>query len=95
MAKSNKQRRKPAVAKRDHRSKRTAALTERLPAKTDWIAQPKARRLLGDPSAVTWWRWRQKLEFPKPRVINGRLYFPWGALSDWWTSNPDHRPATA
>jgi hypothetical protein len=95
MAKSNRQRRKSAVAKRDRKSRRPALLKEQLPGRNDWLAQPKARRLLGDPSAVTWWRWRQKPEFPKPRVINGRLYFAWGPLADWWASNPDHRAATA
>jgi hypothetical protein len=91
MAKSKH--RKAVAGKRDRQSKRAVALAERLPGKHEWIAQPKARRLFGDPSAVTWWRWRQKPEFPKPRVINGRLYFLWGALSDWWASQPDHAAA--
>ncbi len=69
------------------------AATERLPRKFDWVAQPKARKFLGDPSPVTWWRWRQKSGFPTAKIINGRLYFLWGELADWWESQPDRRQA--
>jgi hypothetical protein len=48
------------------------------------VSGPKLRKLL-DVSAVTLWRWRHdKMSgFPPAKVINGRLYFSWGAVSDW------------
>ncbi len=63
--------------------------TEKLPARNQWIAQPKARRLLGDVDPVTWWRWRQKPGFPTEKVINRRVYFLWGEVSDWWNAQPE------
>ena len=48
------------------------------------IPAPKLRAKLGI-SAVTLWRWRHDKEngFPAPKVINGRLYFPLGAVVAW------------
>jgi predicted DNA-binding transcriptional regulator AlpA len=50
----------------------------------DLISGPKLRAKLGI-SAVTLWRWRhdEACDFPAPKVINGRLYFPLAAVSDW------------
>jgi predicted DNA-binding transcriptional regulator AlpA len=50
----------------------------------DFIPGPKLRAKLGI-SAVTLWRWRhdEACNFPAPKVINGRLYFPLAAVSDW------------
>jgi predicted DNA-binding transcriptional regulator AlpA len=50
----------------------------------DLIPGPKLRAKLGI-SAVTLWRWRhdEACDFPAPKVINGRLYFPLAAVSDW------------
>jgi hypothetical protein len=78
------------MAKTKHKS---FGVAERLPGRNDWISQPKARQLFGNPSPVTWWRWRQKTDFPKPKVINRRLYFLWGDLTAWWASQPERRAA--
>lgn len=39
------------------------------------IAQTEARRLNGDVSAMTWWRWRNAGIVPEPVVIQGRNYY--------------------
>jgi predicted DNA-binding transcriptional regulator AlpA len=56
----------------------------------DFIPGPKLRAKLGI-SAVTLWRWRHSdsSEFPAPKVINGRLYFPLGAVSAWLAKQPE------
>jgi predicted DNA-binding transcriptional regulator AlpA len=45
---------------------------------------PKLRQILGV-SPVTLWRWRhdENMGFPKAKNIQGRLYFPWRAVSAW------------
>jgi predicted DNA-binding transcriptional regulator AlpA len=55
----------------------------------DFIPGPKLRAKLGI-SAVTLWRWRHDKEagFPAPKVINGRLYFPVGAVMAWLAKQP-------
>jgi hypothetical protein len=60
------------------------------PAEVAFIPGPKLRAKLGI-SAVTLWRWRHDPDagFPTPKVINGRLYFPTGAVSDWLAKQPD------
>jgi predicted DNA-binding transcriptional regulator AlpA len=60
------------------------------PGANDFIPGPKLRAKLGI-SAVTLWRWRhdQQSGFPAPKVINGRLYFPAGAVSDWLAKQPE------
>ena len=59
------------------------------------IPAPKLRAKLGI-SAVTLWRWRHDKEngFPAPKVINGRLYFPLGAVVAWLARQPDVPGAT-
>ena len=54
------------------------------------IPAPKLRAKLGI-SAVTLWRWRHDKEngFPAPKVINGRLYFPLGAVVAWLARQED------
>jgi predicted DNA-binding transcriptional regulator AlpA len=56
----------------------------------DFIPGPKLRAKLGI-SAVTLWRWRhdEASGFPAPKVINGRLYFPAGAVSAWLDKQPE------
>jgi len=55
-----------------------------------FVSEPKLRKLL-DVSAVTLWRWRHDKTsgFPAAKVIKGRLYFPWGAVSDWIARQPE------
>lgn len=66
------------------------------PGKTGWLPAPKVRKLCGDVSAVTWWRWRNDptLDFPVGKVIRGRWYFPVGPVLDWWANRPERRAAT-
>jgi predicted DNA-binding transcriptional regulator AlpA len=54
------------------------------------IPGPKLRAKLGI-SAVTLWRWRhdESSEFPVPKVINGRLYFPVAAVTAWLARQPE------
>jgi len=42
-------------------------------------------------SAVTLWSWRhdEQAAFPAAKVINGRLYFPAGEVSDWLAKQPE------
>ena len=56
----------------------------------EFIPAPKLRAKLGI-SAVTLWRWRHDKEngFPAPKVINGRLYFPLGAVAAWLARQGD------
>jgi predicted DNA-binding transcriptional regulator AlpA len=60
------------------------------PTEMDFIPGPKLRAKLGI-SAVTLWRWRhdETSGFPTPKVINGRLYFPLDAVSDWLAKQPE------
>jgi biotin operon repressor len=55
-----------------------------------FVSGPKLRKLL-DVSPVTLWRWRHDKTsgFPAAKVIKGRLYFPWGAVSDWIARQPE------
>ena len=59
-------------------------------AAIDFITGPKLRARLGV-SAVTLWRWRHDNAsgFPKPKLINGRTYYPMGAVSDWLARQPE------
>jgi hypothetical protein len=84
-----------AVTKRRPDLRRAHAPDERLPARSQWVAQPRCRRLCGDPNPATWWRWRQKPDFPKPKIVNGRVYFLWGDVADWWASQPEEHLAAA
>jgi hypothetical protein len=70
------------------RARRAAA----VPAdRNSFVPQPVLRQLFGNPSAVTWWRWRndKKLGMPPLKEVNGRLYGQWGAFSDWWAKRPN------
>jgi predicted DNA-binding transcriptional regulator AlpA len=60
------------------------------PEAFEFIPGPKLRAKLGV-SAVTLWRWRHDKEnsFPAPKVINGRLYFPLGAVVAWLARQAD------
>jgi predicted DNA-binding transcriptional regulator AlpA len=66
------------------------------PVAVDFISGPKLRAKLGI-SAVTLWRWRhaKASAFPAPKVINGRLYFSVGAVSDWLAKQPEAASAKA
>ena len=81
------------MAKKKRRGKRAASPAATPPARPtadDFIPGPKLRAKLGI-SAVTLWRWRhdEQAAFPAPKVINGRLYFPAGAVSDWLAKQPE------
>jgi predicted DNA-binding transcriptional regulator AlpA len=80
------------MAKKKRARKREASLlaTARRTSADDFITGPKLRARLGI-SAVTLWRWRhdEQAAFPAPKVINGRLYFPSGAISDWLAKQPE------
>lgn len=72
---------------------RTANPGQRLtpwPEANDFIPGPKLRSKLGI-SAVTLWRWRHDgtSDFPAAKVINGRLYFPLDAVSNWLARQPE------
>jgi predicted DNA-binding transcriptional regulator AlpA len=79
------------LGKKKRAGKRAASLGT-MPdlATADFIPGPRLRAKLGI-SAVTLWRWRHDPDagFPTPKVINGRLYFPTGAVSDWLAKQPD------
>jgi hypothetical protein len=68
--------------------KRAVSLSRPMAATTgtgadEIIPAPKLRARLGI-SSVTLWRWRHDPDagFPPAKVINGRLYFPSGAVSE-------------
>ena len=80
------------MAKKKRRGKQRALLaaTPARPAADDFIPGPKLRAKLSI-SAVTLWRWRhdEQAAFPAAKVINGRLYFPAGEVSDWLAKQPE------
>jgi predicted DNA-binding transcriptional regulator AlpA len=81
------------LGKKSRKGKRAASLSAVAIASTDandFIPGPKLRAKLGI-SAVTLWRWRHDKAsgFPTAKVINGRLYFPLGAVCDWLTKQPE------
>jgi hypothetical protein len=47
-----------------------------------YLPQPKLRRMFGNPSEVTWWRWRHDpaMGCPPMKEVNGRKY---GSLREW------------
>lgn len=48
------------------------------------VTSPGVRRLFGNVSAMTLWRWRRDdPTFPTPIVINSRLYFNQAQLLAW------------
>lgn len=61
--------------------KSISMLTPALDANT-YLPGPKLRQMLGI-SPVTLWRWRRDADFPVPKVIRKRTYFPWHAVSAW------------
>jgi hypothetical protein len=52
----------------------------------EYAAQPKLRRMFGNPSAVTWWRWRHDpaMACPPMKEINGRKYGSVREWKAWW-----------
>jgi predicted DNA-binding transcriptional regulator AlpA len=60
------------------------------PDANDFIPGPKLQAKLGI-SAVTLWRWRHDPDagFPAAKLINGRLYFPFGAVAAWLARQPE------
>lgn len=83
------------MAKKKRRAKIAASLASgpariTQPTEMEFIPGPKLRAKLGI-SAVTLWRWRhdETSGFPAPKVINGRLYFPLGAVFDWLAKQPE------
>ncbi len=68
----------------------TALMFAQTLGPNDFISGPKLRARFGI-SPVTLWRWRHARQcgFPKPKVINGRLYFSIGAVSDWLAKQPE------
>ena len=73
-------------SKRTHSQRREKTELPQAPKADafEFIPGPKLRAKLGI-SPVTLWRWRHDKEngFPAPKVINGRLYFPLGAVVAW------------
>ena len=53
-------------------------------SETELIYAARLQRRLGI-SNVTLWRWRHddRLGFPKGRLINRRVYFPWHEVAAW------------
>ena len=74
------QKRKPTKA-RDNLATRSAPLA---PTELELVYAAKLQRRLGI-SDVTLWRWRhdERLDFPKGRLINRRVYFPWHEVAAW------------
>jgi hypothetical protein len=92
--------RKPRKTKKRNSAAAASRLRSAVTPPTNrdsWQPQPVLRRLLGNPSAVTWWRWRhnKKLGMPPLKEINGRLYGQWGAFSDWWANLPNAKQFAA
>ena len=82
------QKRNPTKA-RDNlatRTKQRLAAVSVPPATTELelVYAAKLQRRLGV-SDVTLWRWRhdERLGFPKGRLINRRVYFPWHEVAAW------------
>jgi len=75
---------------RSQRREKTDLPQAPKPDAFEFIPAPKLRAKLGI-SAVTLWRWRHDKEngFPAPKVINGRLYFPLGAVVAWLARQGD------
>ena len=83
------------LGRKKRRGKRAASLmmaglTTVSTDASDLIPGPKLRAKFGI-SAVTLWRWRHDPEagFPAAKLINGRLYFPWGAVATWLARQPE------
>jgi hypothetical protein len=88
MRKSRQSKKRRSAAPSPARARRVAT----APAdRNSFVAQPVLRQLFGNPSPVTWWRWRHdpKLDMPPLKEINGRLYGQWGAFSDWLAKRPN------
>jgi predicted DNA-binding transcriptional regulator AlpA len=68
------------------RAKRQVAITTTPTAtpEPELIYAAKLQRKLGI-SDVTLWRWRhdERVGFPKGRLINRRVYFPWQEVAEW------------
>ena len=49
------------------------------------ITQREVKRLCGDISDMTLWRWREQADFPCPdEKINGRNYWRKSRVIQWW-----------
>ena len=94
---AGKAKRRKTVSSGKRASKQTASLCMAAPHDPKaWMPAPKLRRLLNI-SAVTLWRWRhnETLKFPRAKEINGRLYFRWGAVCEWYQRQPNAQAEAA
>jgi predicted DNA-binding transcriptional regulator AlpA len=76
--------RNPTGAKDNVATKKVRTISAAAAEEPELIYAARLQRRLGI-SDVTLWRWRHddRLGFPKGRLINRRVYFPWHEVAAW------------